>query len=162
MFTLCGHKLPAPCRPATLLQELQQQNARLLAVNRQLAAEAEGSREEAEAAVRAEYGAAVERLSAELEGLRASRRDTEELLAQVGRAGRGGRGGRAGGRTPVGGALPTGQNLSETACHSLALLLAPAHSSPQEQCPQAPCGRGARCPRSVSSLSPAAGPQGAG
>lgn len=55
-----------------------------MAVNRQLAAEAESGKAEAEAAVRAEYAAAVERLSAELEQLRSGRKETEELLAQVG------------------------------------------------------------------------------
>lgn len=74
------------------LQELQQQNQRLLAVNRQLAAEAESSRADAEVSVRAEYQAAVERLSQELEGLRSSRKDTEELLAQVGGEGAAGLG----------------------------------------------------------------------
>ncbi|GAB4815353.1 hypothetical protein N2152v2_002399 [Parachlorella kessleri] len=65
------------------IQELQQQNQRLLAVNRQLAAEAESGKAQAEAGVRAEYEAAVQRLSAELDQLRNSRKETEELLAQV-------------------------------------------------------------------------------
>ena len=79
----------APCR----LQELQQQNARLLVVNRQLSQEAEATHAEAEAALRAEYEAGLHQLSKELDDLRASRLSTEKMLQQV----------RAGGRRAAGG-----------------------------------------------------------
>ena len=83
MCPACSTPHPAPPRPPLRpLQELQQQNARLLVVNRQLASEAEATRAEAEGAVRQEYEEALGRLSKELEGLRASRRATEEMLAQ--------------------------------------------------------------------------------
>jgi hypothetical protein len=63
--------------------ELQQQNARLLVVNRQLGAAAEATRSEAEEALRREYEAQVHRLSQELAALREGRRSAEELLQQV-------------------------------------------------------------------------------
>ncbi len=64
--TGCATARPAPtlgcaCGPLPLAaQELQQQNARLLVVNRQLSQEAEATRAEAEAAIRAEYDAGLQ------------------------------------------------------------------------------------------------------
>ena len=74
------------------VEELQQQNARLLVVNRQLSQEAEATRAEAEAAIRAEYEAGLQGLSKQLEDLRTSRKSTERMLQQV-RRGWGGVGG---------------------------------------------------------------------
>lgn len=64
--------------------ELQQQNMRLLVVNRELSQAAEATKEEAEAAIRAEYEVALQRLSKELDELRESRKGAEEMLNQVG------------------------------------------------------------------------------
>ena len=86
-------RLPGPAPSLSLLarlQELQQQNARLLVVNRQLSQEAEATRADAEAALRAEYEAGLQQLSGELDGLRASRQSAEKMLQQVGGGGRGG------------------------------------------------------------------------
>ena len=80
---MCSFAAPARAPSPVCVQELQQQNARLLVVNRELASQAEATRAEAEAAVRGEYEGAVARLSKELDALRASRRGTEEMLAQV-------------------------------------------------------------------------------
>lgn len=52
------------------LQELQQQNARLLVVNRQLSQEAEATRAEAEAAIRAEYEAGLQEVRGRGRGCR--------------------------------------------------------------------------------------------
>lgn len=92
---------PNPCVPANacpplcaccpllaLLQELQQQNARLLVVNRQLSQEAEATQAEAEAALRAEYEAGLEAVGKQLDDLRASRISTEKMLQQVGQGSR--------------------------------------------------------------------------
>lgn len=73
-----------PRAPLTrCLQELQQQNARLLVVNRQLSQEAEATRAEAEAALRAENEAALRELGQEIEELRQGRLATEQVLQQV-------------------------------------------------------------------------------
>jgi hypothetical protein len=82
---------PCSCSPKhssgpsvpSCLQELQQQNARLLVVNRQLSQEAEATRAQAEAALRAEYEAGLAGLSQQLEELRNSRKATEKVLQQV-------------------------------------------------------------------------------
>jgi len=65
------------------VQDLQQQNARLLVVNRQLSQEAEATRAEAEAALRAENEAALRQLGQEIEELRQGRLATEQVLQQV-------------------------------------------------------------------------------
>lgn len=69
--------------PIQCVQELQQQNARLLVVNRQLSQEAEATRAEAEAALRAENEAALRQLGQEIEELRQGRLATEQVLQQV-------------------------------------------------------------------------------
>jgi hypothetical protein len=53
-------------------------------VNRELAEQAEATREEVQVAVRAEYDSALERLDKEMDELQDSRRKSEEMLAQVG------------------------------------------------------------------------------
>ena len=58
-------------------------------VNRQLSQEAEATRADAEAALRAEYEAGLQQLSGELDGLRTSRQSAEKMLQQVGRGGQG-------------------------------------------------------------------------
>jgi hypothetical protein len=80
-----------------LPQDLQQQNARLLVVNRQLSQEAEATRAEAEAALRAEHEAALQGVLKQLEGLRAGRQAAEKMLQQA-RAGSGAGAGRGQGR----------------------------------------------------------------
>ena len=76
---------PAASPDPPRAQELQQQNSRLLVVNRQLAEEAETTRTEAEAAVRAEYDAALSALREELAELAERRKGAEEMLAAVAR-----------------------------------------------------------------------------
>lgn len=80
-----------------MAQELQQQNARLLVINRQLGEAAEATRAEAEAALRAENEAALQQLAAEIEELRGARLSTETVLQQASGA-EGGGPGRAGAR----------------------------------------------------------------
>lgn len=92
--------LSAPCPalalplPLAVPQELQQQNARLLVINRQLGEAAEATRAEAEAALRADNEAALQELAGEIEELRGARLSTEKVLQQAS-AGQGG--GRSGG-----------------------------------------------------------------
>ena len=83
LWLLLASSPASPSIARRLPQELQQQNARLLVVNRQLSQEAEATRAEAEAALRAEYEAGLQQLSQELDDLRSSRRTAEKMLEQV-------------------------------------------------------------------------------
>ena len=65
------------------IEELQQQNQRLLRVNRELSQAAEATRAEAEEELRREYESQLARVSEELSDLRRNRESAEELLAQV-------------------------------------------------------------------------------
>lgn len=65
------------------VEELQQQNLRLLRVNRELSQAAEATKAEAEEALRREYQAQIAHLSDELGELRRSREKAEDLLLQV-------------------------------------------------------------------------------
>lgn len=65
------------------IEELQQQNQRLLRVNRELSQAAEATRAEAEEELRREYETQLARVVEELSELRRNREGAEELLAQV-------------------------------------------------------------------------------
>lgn len=65
------------------VSELQQQNSRLLRVNRELSQQAEATKAEAEESLRQQYEEALSNLSKELDELRQSRQGAEEVLAQV-------------------------------------------------------------------------------
>ena len=65
------------------IEELLQQNQRLLRVNRELSQAAEATRAEAEEELRREYEAQLAKVSSELSELRRNRENSEELLAQV-------------------------------------------------------------------------------
>lgn len=65
------------------IEELQQQNQRLLRVNRELAQAAEATKAEAEEALRRDYEAQLQRLANELDDIRSNREQAEQLLEQV-------------------------------------------------------------------------------
>lgn len=65
------------------IEELQQQNQRLLRVNRELAQAAEATKAEAEEALRRDYEAQLQRLSNEVVDIRSRREQAEQLLQQV-------------------------------------------------------------------------------
>lgn len=65
------------------VEEMQQQNARLLRINRELALQAEATKAEAEEGLRQHYEDVLKRLSNELEELQRSRQSAEEVMAQV-------------------------------------------------------------------------------
>lgn len=65
------------------ISEMQQQNQRLLKVNRELSQAAEATREEAEEELRREYDSQLARVSTELEELRRNRENVEGILSQV-------------------------------------------------------------------------------
>jgi hypothetical protein len=65
------------------IDELQQQNQRLLRVNRELSEAAEATRAEAEEELRRDYEAQLEKVASELDDLRRGREAAEEVLSQV-------------------------------------------------------------------------------
>ena len=65
------------------IQELQQQNQRLLRVNRELSEAAEATKAEAEEDLRREYEGQLDQLAAEFEELKRGRKQAEQILSQV-------------------------------------------------------------------------------
>ena len=65
------------------IEELQQQNEKLLKVNRELAVAAEATKEEAQEEMRQEYEDKIEKLRNDLEDLRRNRQHVEEIFEQV-------------------------------------------------------------------------------